>query len=87
MGYLEVIKGGKEQAKKVNVRGTSMIATRPAELHPFLRNSYERAKGSFSEMILEDQRCFDKREGWERFLELIPDKGGYIFLTLGRYPP
>lgn len=76
MGYLEVIKGGKEMAKKVNVR-TTLGGKTAGDLHPSLRNAYERVKGNFTEMILEDQRCFDSREGWETFLELIPDRGEF----------
>ncbi|KAG8931991.1 hypothetical protein FRC03_005290 [Tulasnella sp. 419] len=71
LSYLEVVKGGKEMTKKVNVRaGKSGLGG----LHPYLKDSYERLLRPFEEVILNDQRCFDERSGWETLLELIPDK-------------
>ncbi|KAG8953713.1 hypothetical protein FRC04_001917 [Tulasnella sp. 424] len=74
LSYLEVIKGGKEMSKKVNVRSTTQLG-KPAALHPALRESYDRLSGKFVEIVLEDQKCFDKKEGgWEELLKLIPRK-------------
>ncbi|KAG8897366.1 hypothetical protein FRB99_008206 [Tulasnella sp. 403] len=73
LSFLEVIKGGKEMAKKVNVRST--FAGRPTPLHPSLAKAYDRLKGRFVEIVLEDQGCFDRQEGWETLLKLIPDAG------------
>lgn len=71
LSYLEVIKGGKEMAKKVNVRSTQL--GKLSSLHPSLRESYDRLSGRFVEIVLEDQKCFDKKEGgWEDLLKLIP---------------
>ncbi|KAG8933766.1 hypothetical protein FRC00_012842, partial [Tulasnella sp. 408] len=71
LSYLEVIKGGKEMAKKVNVRSTQL--GKLSELHPALKQSYDRLSGRFVEIVLEDQKCFDKKEGgWEELLKLIP---------------
>ncbi|EJU02110.1 prim-pol domain-containing protein [Dacryopinax primogenitus] len=57
VGYLEVIKGGAEMVKKVNVRlGVQELG------------------GYFSQVILEDQKCFDTEEGQETLLSLVPDK-------------
>jgi len=73
MAYLEVVKGGQGMAKKVNVRGT--FAGKAHPLHPSLQMSLNEVKSFFHSVVLEDQKCFDSREGWEALLELIPDKG------------
>ncbi|KIM26697.1 hypothetical protein M408DRAFT_330457 [Serendipita vermifera MAFF 305830] len=77
MGWLEVIKGGKEMVKKVNVRGgRGDSAGGPLPLPP----SLEEALGILSSeffipLILQDQDVFRKRkEGWDVLLDLIPDK-------------
>ena len=76
MGYLEVVKGGKEQAKKVNIRGHPKDKDTIKNLHPSLRNSLdELGDGYFVGLILEDQDCFANEQGWTTFLELLPDKG------------
>lgn len=69
--YLEVIKGGAGVSKKVNVR------TGKSGLHPSLQDAYDRLKGGFIDIILDDQKCFDERQGWEELLTLIPDKGTF----------
>ncbi|KAF8492514.1 prim-pol domain-containing protein [Gautieria morchelliformis] len=69
MGWLEVIRGGKEQAKKVNVR-----LGKAGALHPALSTALDQLKNSFGELILSDQDCFASEEGWKSLLELIPDK-------------
>ena len=75
MGYLEVVKGGKEQTKKVNVRGYSKDKDTTKNLHPSLKNSLtELGEGYFAGLILEDQDCFADEQGWTVFLELLPDK-------------
>ena len=63
-GYLEVIKGGSQSGKKVNVK-------RP--LHPHLARSLEILKPHFAHDILEDQDPFATQAGSERLLSLIPD--------------
>ncbi|KAL9624321.1 MAG: hypothetical protein Q9160_001568 [Pyrenula sp. 1 TL-2023] len=63
-GYLEVIKGGAQGGKRVNVR-------RP--LHPHLQRSIEILKPFFA-TILADQEPFLSPEGSERLLRLLPDK-------------
>jgi DNA primase catalytic subunit len=37
------------------------------------RDSLQILAEAFSEIILEDQRCFDSKDGWETLLRLIPD--------------
>ena len=82
-GYLEVIKGGSQSGKKVNVK-------RP--LHPHLasvcsfytelvkcsfrnyRRSLEILKDHFQRDILEDQDPWETPERTERLLQLLPDK-------------
>ena len=63
-GYLEVIKGGAQGGKRVNVK-------RP--LHPHLARSLEVLKPYFQSAILEDQNPFESDKGAERLLSLIPD--------------
>lgn len=63
-GYLEVIKGGAQGGKRVNVK-------RP--LHPHLSRSLDILKPFFSS-ILADQEPFLSPEGSERLLRLLPDK-------------
>ncbi|KAK2593731.1 p48 polypeptide of DNA primase [Conoideocrella luteorostrata] len=64
-GYLEVIKGGAQSGKKVNVR-------RP--LHPHLARSLEILKNHFQEDVLEVQDPWGTEERSERLLQLLPDR-------------
>lgn len=64
VGYLEVVKGGAHQHKKVDLQ-------RP--LHPFLKRTVETVLNSpFNKLILEDQDCFRHQTGWEALLRLLP---------------
>lgn len=65
-GYLEVIKGGTQSGKKVNVK-------RP--LHPHLARSLDILKEHFQRDVLEDQDPWAESEKAERLLQLLPDKG------------
>ncbi|KAF6219312.1 hypothetical protein HO133_005137 [Letharia lupina] len=64
-GYLEVIKGGAQSGKKVNVK-------RP--LHPHLARSLDILREHFQRDILEDQDPWAEPEKAERLLRLLPDK-------------
>ncbi|CAD6574493.1 MAG: hypothetical protein ASARMPRED_006745 [Alectoria sarmentosa] len=64
-GYLEVVKGGAQSGKKVNVK-------RP--LHPHLVRSLDILKEHFQRDILEDQDPWATPEKAERLLQLLPDK-------------
>ncbi|KAL8684163.1 MAG: hypothetical protein Q9224_006557 [Gallowayella concinna] len=64
-GYLEVIKGGAQSGKKVNVK-------RP--LHPHLARSLDILKEHFQKDVLVDQDPWAKPEKAERLLQLLPDK-------------
>ncbi|KAJ9117308.1 hypothetical protein QFC20_000455 [Naganishia adeliensis] len=68
--FLEVIKGGKEQLKKVNVRGSNDNG----DLHPALFDALNDVKEMFVKTVLRDQDCFRQERGWETLLALIPDK-------------
>jgi DNA primase small subunit len=75
MGYLEVIKGGKEQTKKVNVRGHPKDKDPIKVLHPSVKKALEGlSEGYFAGLILEDQDCFADEQGWSIFLELLPNQ-------------
>ncbi|OXB37025.1 DNA primase small subunit [Cryptococcus neoformans] len=66
--FLEVIKGGKEQNKKVNVRGP----IGDAALHPFLSEALDTLKPLFSSLCIYDQDCFKGEKGWEALLSILP---------------
>ncbi|KAG8760585.1 hypothetical protein FRC14_002587 [Serendipita sp. 396] len=69
MGWLEVIKGGKEMTKKVNIRfGTNSL---PPSIEASLNTLSEQY---FIPVILQDQDCFGSKVGWKTLLELIPDR-------------
>ncbi|CED84873.1 prim-pol domain-containing protein [Phaffia rhodozyma] len=67
--YLEVVKGGKEMSKKVNVR-----FGRAPELHPSIMDAYDILGKDFATLILDDQECFKTKEQWETLLSLVPDE-------------
>ncbi|EPE26046.1 Prim-pol [Glarea lozoyensis ATCC 20868] len=64
-GYLEVVKGGAQGGKKVNVK-------RP--LHPHVARSLEILKTHFQSDILQDQDPWETDAKYERLLELLPDR-------------
>lgn len=63
VGYLEVIKGGASQQKKVDL-------VRP--LHPSLDRCVETLLLPFNSVILIDQDCFRSVTGWQTLLALLP---------------
>ncbi|KAM4057927.1 DNA primase small subunit [Hirsutella rhossiliensis] len=65
-GYLEVVKGGAQSGKKVNV-------WRP--LHPHLSRSLDILKTHFQQDVLEVQDPWASNEQAERLLQLLPDRG------------
>ncbi|KDQ06575.1 hypothetical protein BOTBODRAFT_70886 [Botryobasidium botryosum FD-172 SS1] len=71
--YIEVIKGGKEMTKKVNVRLVHRNGS-VGGLHPMLADSLSYLRTVFGELILKDQDCFEENKGWETLLELLPNK-------------
>ncbi|GJJ14891.1 hypothetical protein Clacol_009160 [Clathrus columnatus] len=70
MGWLEVVKGGKEQMKKVNVRfGKGGVSP----LHPALNAAFQHLKSSFYELVLQDQDSFSEEDNWKVLLEYLTD--------------
>lgn len=72
VGWLEVVKGGKDMAKKVNVR-LGAGKNGPGILPPSIQAALEPLATRFSTLILTDQNCFGSDEGYEDLLKLIPD--------------
>ncbi|TFY69581.1 hypothetical protein EVG20_g3098 [Dentipellis fragilis] len=68
--YLTVVQGGKDMHKKVNVR----IGTKDPVLPASIQAALELLIEPFGDLILEDQDCFKKDEGWEDLLKLIPNE-------------
>lgn len=64
-GYLELLRGGEQSGKKVNVK-------RP--LHPHVARSLEILKPHFAHSVLEVQDPFASDAGAERLLSLLPDR-------------
>ena len=62
--YLQVVQGS--SGKRVNV---------PRPLHPHLQRSLDICKRYFGRMILEEQDPWREPKGYERLLQLLPDKG------------
>lgn len=76
VGYLELVKGGSGVDKRVTTR----FGKSTAPIHPMLGEALDRLRDQFAELILEDQECFSKREGWEKLLKLLPpDEQGKRF--------
>ncbi|KEF62484.1 DNA primase small subunit [Exophiala aquamarina CBS 119918] len=63
-GYFEVLRGGTQSGKRVNIK-------RP--LHPHIVRSLEILKPYFQQVLV-DQEPFMTQAGQERLLQLIPDK-------------
>lgn len=63
--YLELVRGGSQSGKKVNLR-------RP--LHPHVSRSLDILKSYFGSTILTDQDLFTTPEQMDRLLSLLPDK-------------
>ncbi|KAL8276227.1 hypothetical protein RQP46_011388 [Phenoliferia psychrophenolica] len=77
VNYLEVIKGGSQMDKKVNL-------TRP--LHPSLTSALATLRPWFASVVLKDQDCFRQEKQWQMLLRMLPDKG--TALKLGeKFPP
>lgn len=63
-GYLDVIRGGTQSGKRVNLK-------RP--LHPHMSRSLEMLSPYFAQTTLVDQETFDTPEQEQRLLSLLPD--------------
>ncbi|CAO1620371.1 unnamed protein product [Sympodiomycopsis kandeliae] len=77
VGWLEVVKGGSQQTKKVDVHGGGGN-NGSSQLHPSLRKAIGiegqsgPLKQAFVDTVLRDQDCFRQREQWEVLLNLLP---------------
>ncbi|ODN78478.1 hypothetical protein L202_04112 [Cryptococcus amylolentus CBS 6039] len=68
VNFLEVIKGGSQQSKKVSVRGKDGNDAP----HPYLQETIITLSQLFPRLILYEQDCFREEKGWELLLELLP---------------
>lgn len=82
-GYLEVIKGGAQSGKKVNVKRPlhphlAFVSLKAVYFVPLTNVSYSRSldilKDHFQKDVLVDQDPWAKPEKAERLLQLLPDK-------------
>lgn len=65
VSYLEIVKGGEQQSKKVNL---------PNVLHPSLERAYEIVKQYFPKLILEDMNILGEKEYCNNLLSIISDE-------------
>ncbi|KAH8083529.1 hypothetical protein HD553DRAFT_296901 [Filobasidium floriforme] len=65
--FLEVVKGGKEVAKKVNVRNGNDIGP----LNANIEHALDTIKADFVRIALMDQNCFAEEKGTETLLTLL----------------
>ncbi|TYJ57885.1 hypothetical protein B9479_001495 [Cryptococcus floricola] len=72
VNFLEVIKGGSQQSKKVSVRGKDGNDAP----HPYLQETIATLSQLFPRLILYEQDCFREEKGWELLLELLPGDRG-----------
>ncbi|KAF8942532.1 hypothetical protein BGZ47_006393 [Haplosporangium gracile] len=66
VAYLEVIKGGTQQGRKVKL---------PNTLHPALSRAFKTIQEHFRNIVFESQDILSEPENWEKILALIPDEG------------
>ncbi|CUA68839.1 DNA primase small subunit [Rhizoctonia solani] len=72
--YIEVVKGGKDQVKKVNIRLPASGNSGPGSIHPALQKSLSILSDDFGDLILSDQDVFARPDAWQELLQLLPDK-------------
>ncbi|KAG0203673.1 hypothetical protein BGX28_004117 [Mortierella sp. GBA30] len=65
VSYLEVIKGGAQQGKKVKL---------PNVLHPSLSRSFDIVQSHFRSIMFNSQEILTTPENWEKVLAIIPDE-------------
>jgi DNA primase small subunit len=65
VNYLELVKGGKQAGKKVNLFNN---------LHPSLSEAYKVCHSYFSRTLLDQMGILDTPQHWMKVLDLIPDK-------------
>ena len=67
VGYLELLKGGKDNTRKVNTRGFI--------IHPHLNRSLLPCAKMFREIMMGKMKIFEIEEKWKQMLSIIPDEG------------
>ena len=78
VGWLEVIKGGSQEGKRVDVHGAGT-----STLHPSLQKALDGPlKRDFVDTILKDQDCFKERSQWELLLTLLPSTSDDLITRL-----
>ncbi|KAJ1957541.1 p48 polypeptide of DNA primase [Dispira parvispora] len=65
VGYLEVIRGGSHQERKVNLS---------SQLHPHLQRSLEVLKAYFKDLILVEQDVLQRESGWMKMVKMVGDE-------------
>ena len=71
-GYLELVKGGSQSGKKVNIKRP--LPPLESTLHPHLTRSLNLLREHFQTDILKDQDPWSTPERASRLLQLLPDK-------------
>ena len=71
VGYIEVVKGGAQQAKKVHITAN---LPRGAPWHPSLNRSFETLHQYFIDVVLLEQDAFRDENRWRTLLQLLPDE-------------
>ncbi|KAI8901127.1 hypothetical protein BC833DRAFT_579055 [Globomyces pollinis-pini] len=66
VNYLELLKGGEHQARKVNIRG--------GVLHPSLNRALGPCANFFGSTMLKDMGVLESKEQWSKVLAIIPDE-------------
>ncbi|KAJ3258743.1 hypothetical protein HK103_003337 [Boothiomyces macroporosus] len=66
VNYLELLKGGESQARKVNTRGSV--------LHPLLEKSLGPCATHFDRIMLDKMGILNSKEHWSKLLAIIPDE-------------
>lgn len=78
VGYLELLRGSGDNARKVNTRGPI--------LHPHLNRSLNPCATMFANIMMGNMKIFDSQEQWSKILAIVPDEGitaHHLFLHLG----
>jgi DNA primase small subunit len=67
VGYLEVVKGGEGQTRRVNIAPNRGLV-------PTLQAAYKELQAWF-EVIVVEQELMGEKESWDKILALVPDEG------------
>ena len=73
VGYLELLKGGGDNARKVNTRGII--------IHPHLSRSLAPCAELFKNVMMGNMKTFEIKDQWMKVLAMIPDEGKVLFVS------